>query len=230
MTAAAAPVEAVLLDALGTLVALKDPGPRLRAALEREAGVDVGLETAERAFGAEVGYYLANQLRGATAAGLEQLRDECAEVTQRALGPAGSGIDRAAIRRALLEAIEFDVFPDAVPALTALRERGLRLVVASNWDCSLPTWLARAGLGGLIDGASSSAVAGAAKPAPAVFEAALRIAGVAADRAVHVGDTIGGDIEGARAAGIRPLLIRRSGDAPAGIETVRSLEELPSLL
>ena len=224
------PVAAVLLDALGTLVALADPGPRLRAAIEREAGVDVGLETAERAFGAEVAYYLANQLRGADPAGLDQLRDECAEITHHALGRAGAGIDRAAVRKALLDAIAFEVFPDAVPALLALRERGLRLVVASNWDCSLGTWLERAGLTGLIDGAASSAVVGAPKPDPAVFEEALRIAGVDAAQAVHVGDTIDGDIEGARAAGIRAILVRREGEAPAGIETVRSLEELPSLL
>jgi putative hydrolase of the HAD superfamily len=117
-----------------------------------------------------------------------------------------------------------------VPGLRALRQRGLRLVVASNWDCSLPTWLARAGLADLIDGAASSAVAGAPKPAPAVFQDALRIAGVGADRAVHVGDTVESDVEGARAAGIRAILIRRSGELPDGIETVRSLEDVPSLL
>lgn len=225
-----APPQAVLLDALGTLVSLKDPGPRLRAGLERESGVDVGLATAERAFGAEVGYYLANQMRGADEAGLDQLRDECAAVTHEALGPAGADIDRTAVRRALLAAIAFDAFPDAVPALRALRGRGLRLVVASNWDCSLPVWLERAGLAELIDGAASSAVAGAPKPAPAVFEAALAIAGVEAGRAVHVGDTLDGDIAGARAAGIRAILIQRTGDPPAGVATVRSLEELPSLL
>lgn len=221
---------AVLLDALGTLVSLKEPAPRLRAALKRESGVDVGLETAEQAFAAEVGYYLANQLRGSDEAGLARLRDECAEVTHHALGETGVPIERAAVRRALLDAIEFEAFPDVVPGLRALRERGLRLVVASNWDCSLPTWLARAGLADLIDGTASSAVAGAPKPAPAVFQDALRIAGVGADRAVHVGDTVESDVEGARAAGIRAILIRRSGELPDGIETVRSLEDVPSLL
>jgi putative hydrolase of the HAD superfamily len=223
-------IRAVLLDALGTLVRLDEPGPRLRAALERESGVDVGVDAAERAFGAEVAYYLANQMRGADHAGLEALRDECAAVTHEALGAAGERTERAAVRQALLDALVFVPFPDVVPALRALRERGLTLVVASNWDCSLPEWLDRAGLGDLLDGAVSSAVVGAPKPAPAVFDAALALAGVGAAEAIHVGDTLAGDVAGARAAGIRAVLVLRAGDPPPGVETVRSLEALPSLL
>ena len=82
-----------------------------------------------------------------------------------------------------------------------------------------------------MDGAASSAVVGHAKPAPAVFEAALEIAGVAPDEALHVGDSLDNDIEGARAAGIRAVLVDRSGGPrPAGVETVRSLEEVASLI
>ena len=47
-------------------------------------------------------------------------------------------LDHATARAAMLAAIRFDAFPDAAPALRELREGGLRLVVASNWDCSLP--------------------------------------------------------------------------------------------
>jgi putative hydrolase of the HAD superfamily len=223
-------VKAVLLDALGTLVELDQPGPRLRAALERESGVDVGLEAAQSAFGAEVVYYLANQLRGGDEAGLEALRDECAGVLHEALGAAGAAIGRPAVRRALLAALVFVPYPDVVPALGALRARGLKLVVASNWDCSLPEWLRRAGLWDLIDGAASSAAAGAPKPAPAVFTAALAIAGVEAHAAVHVGDSLEADIAGATAAGIRAILIQREGRPPAGVEAVTSLAAVASLL
>jgi FMN phosphatase YigB (HAD superfamily) len=47
---------------------------------------------------------------------------------------------------------------------------------------------------------------------------------------VHVGDSERNDIEGARAAGVRAVLVRRHGDPPAGTETVRSLAELAPLL
>jgi len=223
-----APVRAVLLDALGTLVELAPPAPRLRRALEARTGIDVGAEAAERGFAAEIGYYLANHMRASDAEGLERLRDDCAEAMRAAIGR--DDLDRATVRAAMLEALEFVAFDDVRPALTALRRRGLRLVVVSNWDCSLPHWLDRAGVGALVDGAVSSAVVGAPKPAAAVFEAGLELAGCSPGEAVHVGDSLGNDVEGARAAGLRAILIQREGDAPAGVETVRSLAELSAIV
>jgi len=239
---------AVLLDALGTLVELDDPAPRLRAALTERAGVDVGLDGAARGFGAEIGYYLAHQMRGADLAGLERLRDDCATAMRDALldavdDAAGAGgddlraaattraaLDHATVRAAMLEALAFRTFDDVLPALGELRERGLRLVVVSNWDCSLPEWLDRAGLGELVDGAVSSAVVGESKPAPAVFEAGLRLAGCDAAEALFVGDSVENDVIGARAAGLRAVLVQRAGDPPRGVATVRSLGELSAIV
>lgn len=222
-------VRAVLLDALGTLVELQPPGPRLRVRLEELSGVDVGPEAAERGFAAEIGHYLAHHMEGGDREGLERLRDDCAAVMHEALGV--PGIERAVVRRAMIESLEFAAFPDAAPALRELRSRGLRLVVASNWDCSLPEWLEGAGLGQLVDGVVSSAVIGEAKPSPAVFRAALDIAGAGPDEAIHVGDSVENDIAGARAAGVRAVLVDRSdAPTPGHIETVRSLGEVRSLI
>jgi putative hydrolase of the HAD superfamily len=221
-------VEAVLIDALGTLVELRPPAPRLRAILADE-GFDVTEEQATAGFRAEIGYYLEHHLEGADPDSLEDLRDRCAGVLMDAL--ALPDLDRAVARRALLGALAFEPYPDAVPALRDLRSRGLRLVIASNWDCSLSDWLAPLGLLDLVDGVVTSADAHAAKPAPAAFAAALEIAGVGPDEAVHVGDSVENDIEGARAAGIRALLVWRDGGAPpAGVEAVRSLTEVGALL
>jgi putative hydrolase of the HAD superfamily len=222
------PTRAVLLDALGTLVELDDPAPRLRAALARRAGIDVGLAAAERGFGAEIGYYLANQMRGADRAGLELLRDDCAEAMRAAIGR--DELDHATVRAAMLEALAFRTFPDVPPALRELRARGLTLVVVSNWDCSLSEWLDRAGVGGLVDGAVSSAVVGEAKPAPAVFEAGLELAGCAAGEALFVGDSVENDVRGAEAVGLRALLVQRAGDLPPDVEAVRSLGELSAIV
>jgi putative hydrolase of the HAD superfamily len=106
----------------------------------------------------------------------------------------------------------------------------MTLVVVSNWDCSLGEWLDRAGIGGLVDGVVSSAVVGVAKPAPAVFEAGLELAGCSAGEALLVGDSVENDVAGARAAGIRAVLVRREGALPEGVEAVRSLVELPALI
>lgn len=219
---------AVLLDALGTLVELDDPAPRLRAALLERSGIDVGLEVAERGFGAEIGYYLANQMRGSDLAGLESLRDDCATAMRDAMGE--DALDHATVRAAMLEALAFRTFPDVLPALRDLRERGLRLVVVSNWDCSLPEWLERAGIGELVDGSVSSAVVGESKPAPAVFEAGLRVAGCDAAEALFAGDSVENDVAGARAAGLRAVLVQRAGEPPSGVEAVHSLGELSAIV
>ena len=217
----------VLLDALGTLVELQPPAPRLRALLA-EAGHEVSEERAAAGFGAEIGYYLAHHLEGGDREGLERLRDRCAEVLADALEL--PGLDHATARRVMLEALEFEPFDDAAPALRKLREAGVRTVIASNWDVSLPDWLGPLGLLELVDGVVSSADVGAVKPDPAIFRRALEVAGAEPGEAVHVGDSLENDVEGARAAGLRPVLLARHGEPPPGVESIRSLGELPSLV
>ena len=227
MSPPTARTRAVLFDMFGTLVELQPPAPRLRARLLELTGVDVGEDAAARGFQAEIGYYLAHHMQGRDAASLDALRDSCADALHDALG--FPEIDRRVIRKAMLEALEFRAFPDAAPALTALRKRGLRLLVVSNWDCSLPECLERTGLAGLVDVAVSSAVEGVAKPSPEIFRIALAEAGVTAEEALHVGDSPESDLEGARAAGLRAVLIARAGGAPPEAHAIRSLTELPSL-
>jgi putative hydrolase of the HAD superfamily len=130
----------------------------------------------------------------------------------------------------MLAALEFTAFPDAAPALRELRAAGHGLVVVSNWDCSLPEWLRPAGLLDLVDAVVSSAVVGAAKPDPAPFRRALELSGAQPGDALHVGDSPENDLAGARAAGVRAVLVDRSGSQPAGIPAVRSLAELSSLV
>jgi len=207
-------LKAVLVDGMGTLLRLVPPVP----ALARGLGVDG--PTAERAFRAEVAYYLEHQLEGSDTAALADLRARCATVLAAA---AGVEPDRAL--DALMESLRFEAFPDAAPALAELRSRGLRVVAVSNWDCSLPDVLERIGLRRQLDAVVTSAVVGASKPDVRIFESALAAAGCAAVEALHVGDSREHDIEGARAAGIRALLLDR-----AGAGDLRSLGELPALL
>jgi putative hydrolase of the HAD superfamily len=222
---------AVLLDALGTLLRLEPPAPRLRAALRERLEIEIDDALAERAIRAEIAYYRAHLHLGRDRAGLEALRRRCAEVTRDALGPPARGADLAALTDALLAALEFAPFPDAVPALAGLRERGMRIVVVSNWDVSLHERLAETGLAPLVDGAVASAELGTAKPDPAIFRHALALAGATPDQALHAGDSADADVAGARAAGIRAVLVVRDGrPAPPGVEVVASLGELPALL
>jgi putative hydrolase of the HAD superfamily len=218
---------AVLLDALGTLVALEPPAPRLRWLLAQE-GYEVSEERAAAGFRAEISYYLEHHLEGYDAEALDGLRDRCASVLMEAL--AVPGLDHASARRAMLAALSFEPYPDVAGALEALRERGQTLVVVSNWDCALPGWLARAGLLERVDGVVTSASVGAAKPDPAIFTRALELAGARPEQALHVGDSLDKDVAGARAAAVRPVLLCRDGAPPAGVEVIGTLTELLALV
>lgn len=212
---------AVLLDALGTLLRLDDPVPRLMRELRERHGIEVAPQDAGRAVKAEIAHYRANLHRGRDEAGLAEVRAECGRVVADSLGIEEDVTD------ALLAAIVFTPFEEVPDVLRRLRSRGARLVVASNWDVSLREALERTGLDRLIDGAVNSAEVGSAKPAPEVFECALEIAGVAAAEAIHVGDDVEADVEGARALGIEPVLVLREGGAPPpGVRSVRTLAEL----
>jgi putative hydrolase of the HAD superfamily len=83
--------------------------------------------------------------------------------------------------------------------------------------------LQETGLAPLVDGALASAEVGVAKPDPAIFRRALELVGVDARDAWHVGDTPEADIEGARAAGLRPILIAREGGADADVHSLAEL-------
>jgi putative hydrolase of the HAD superfamily len=210
---------AVFLDALGTLVELEPPWVLLRERVPPEIS-DERLVAAVRA---EMAYYKEHAHEGRDPASLAELRDRCAELLSRELG-------MKVTTEELVEAVRMTPYPDAEPALRALRDRGLKLVVVSNWDCSLGGVLDRCGLASLLDGAISSAEAGARKPDPAIFEPALELAGCGPDEALHVGDTPEEDRTGAAAAGIRALLINRDGGRGTGgvegdISSLTQIEE-----
>jgi putative hydrolase of the HAD superfamily len=206
-------VRAVFLDALGTLVELEPPWLSLRDRIPGE----VSDERLEAALRAEMAYYRDHAQEGRDEASLADLRERCAAIVSEKLGV------EVAVEE-LVDAIRFDAYPDAAPALRELRDGGRRLVAVSNWDCSLPAVLERCGLGELLDGVVSSAGAGARKPDPAIFDSALELAGCGPEEALHVGDTPEEDVAGARAAGIRPLLIDRSGNG-GDISSLREIRD-----
>jgi putative hydrolase of the HAD superfamily len=219
-------VKAALLDALGTLVELERPWPHLVAELGAR-GVAVSEEDCKRAMLAEMAYYKANHDDAKDFAGLKDLRRRCAGIVRAELGTA---LPVADVEDAMLAAIRFRPYPEVPGVLAALRDRGVARVVVSNWDVSLHDVLERTELRPLVDAVVTSAEFGAAKPDPAIFARALELAGgVAAGDAVHAGDDVAADVEGARAAGIAPVLVVRDGAAaPPGVRAIPSLEGLIS--
>jgi putative hydrolase of the HAD superfamily len=192
--------------------------------------VEVSGNEAKRAMLAEMAYYRAHHQEGSGPESLAELRRRCAGVLREEL-PAVALIDPDALTEALLDSLRFNPYPDAAPALAQLREAGMLLAVVSNWDCSLPDVLAEVGLGGAVDAVVVSAEVGVAKPDPRIFEVALERLRRDATEALAVGDSLETDVAGARAAGVRAVLLDRGDAMPgAGVEKVRSLSEIPGLL
>lgn len=122
---------------------------------------------------------------------------------------------------------------DAIPLLEALRARGYRLAVVSNWDGDLVDYLRPTGLSGYFDAVLDSSVVGSWKPDGHIFEIACAATGVAPADALHVGDSPGADVAGAQAMGIRAVLLDPQdlfGDGFAGLAPFERILRLSDLL
>jgi putative hydrolase of the HAD superfamily len=190
-------LDAVTIDAFGTLVALEDPTERLRAALA-EHRVDRSPAAVAEAFRAEASYYRPRSLRGRDATSLAALRVECVGVF---LEHVGADLDAEAFVPSFVGSIRFRAADGAREAVSALRSAGLELACIANWDVSLHDTLERLELDAAFHTILSSAEAGAEKPAREIFQLALRRLGVPPERALHIGDDAV-DEQGARAAGL----------------------------
>ena len=190
-----ADLDAVTLDAFGTLIALTDPVPALVKSL-RERGIDVTEERVAEGFAAEGEYYLPRSLQGRDEDSLARLRLECTGVF---LDAAAIDLGPAEFVDAYIESLRFELVPGAAEAVVSLRRRGLALAVVSNWDMALAGHLSELELTDLP--VVTSAAAGSAKPDPAPFRLALGALGVRPGRALHIGDKEDDEL-GAKAAGM----------------------------
>lgn len=182
-----AAVDAVTLDAYGTLVRLVDPVPALREAL-LERGVERTTEQVRAAVAVEAAYYGPRASEGRDAESLARLRAECAAVFSETVG---AELDADAY----VACLRFEILDGVLDAVAALRARGLELAVVGNWDVSLPERLSELRLRFRV------VIPAAAKPDPAGLLTALERLGVPPGRALHVGDSAS-DAEAAGAAGM----------------------------
>jgi HAD superfamily hydrolase (TIGR01549 family) len=125
----------------------------------------------------------------------------------------------------------YRLFDDVLPALRELGDRGYRLGLISNFERWLEEMLVELEVGHVFDVAVISGIEGVEKPDATIYRRALEKAGAGAERAVHVGDSPGLDVEPARSVGMRTVLLDRFGHYE-GHEGPRigSLKEVPDLL
>jgi putative hydrolase of the HAD superfamily len=235
-------VRAVFLDAGLTLIYSELSLPVLCYEVGRERGLQLSLEALEAA-APRVSAYLHDTQRGDP--DLWSSDDRVQELW--------TGFYRAVYREAGVEADEatldacaagvykrylapgaWKLYPDVLPTLAGLRDRGYTVGVVSDWGSALTgKVLLPLGVGRYIDFMVVSTVQREAKPGSGLYREALARAGVSARQAVHVGDNYVTDVLGARSAGVEGILLDREG-ARRGMALdclrIESLEELPALL
>jgi len=225
-------IDAVLLD-VGGVFLLPDHG-QMAAAIAR-AGVQVDESRLDQAHYAGV-------------AALYDFREGDREIWvaynrayARACGLPADTVDDA-VEHLLNEfatgAVWSRVVPGSVEALRRLKANDVRLAIVSNADGNAEERLREhricqvgTGPGVEVDAVIDSEVVGVAKPDPRIFEIALERLGVPPTAAIHVGDTPGADVDGARAAGVGPVLVDPYDLHPElDVERVRALREVVELV
>ena len=122
----------------------------------------------------------------------------------------------------------FELFEDALPVLEELRASALRIGLVSNGIRDLTEFVAHHRLD--VDAIVDSRSHGRVKPHPTIFKAALELLGVAPAEAVMVGDSLEEDVEGARALGMRAILVDREERHPDVEGRLTDLYGLPAAL
>jgi putative hydrolase of the HAD superfamily len=122
----------------------------------------------------------------------------------------------------------FDLFDDVLPVLADLRGRGLKVGLLSNTARDLERFVAHHALE--VDAVLTSRVHGKTKPHEAIFQRMLELLDVAPEEAAMIGDSIEDDVEGARAVGMRAVLLDRDERHPEIADRLTDLRGLSAAL
>ena len=147
----------------------------------------------------------------------------------------GMGGDGASVRDIALEITRgwersenFELYEDVFPVFEELRRHDLKIALVSNTSRDLDAFIRHFALD--VDAWISSGRHGKVKPSPTIFRAALELLEVEPQAAAMVGDTLGDDVEGARALGIRGFLLDREGRYDGREDALPNLLALPAAL
>lgn len=233
MTAHARPLRAVFFDVDFTLI---EPGPRFLGPGYVAACAPYGLTLDPAVFDAAVARALPLLDAHAGAPYEHDLFIRYTAAIIEHMGGRGDAVTRAAteIYDAWAANHHFDLYDDVHDVLPLLAERGLTLGVISNSHRSLEAFTAHFALERFVRTHVSAHPGRHMKPHRSIFEAALTDAGVRADEALMVGDSLHADVHGALAAGLRAVWLRRGGDTPAerpaAVPVIHRLHDLPRLI
>jgi REG-2-like HAD superfamily hydrolase len=227
---------AIFYDAGRTLVTPRPEANDIWRFLSHQLGIDL-----ERRQLPDVGHFYYARL-GKDGLGAydsdERARSFWAEYYVRALQDAGVDLPREELLSAghalydwYQRPEQWQPYPEVPETLRLAHARGLTQGVVSDWGTDLVPLLHAHELTVYLDFVVASAAVGTAKPHPDIFLHALARADLEAHEVIYVGDSYISDVLGARAVGIRAVLIDREGKAPAvDCPTVSSLLQVLDLI
>ncbi len=204
-------IRALFFDIGDTLVFDDPPLPVRLTQVAQSVGVT--LDAAAYRVGED--YALSQYLRGVPWDAPDAMRQNVAAMW-RALGqPPLSDTDWQTLTQAFAH-LPTDRYahPGGLELLTELKARGFILGAISDWEETLPALLTDLGIRPYLDALAVSALVGVTKPAPALFQEALRQANIPAETSLHIGDWYALDVAGARAAGMQTLLFDHANRTP----------------
>lgn len=209
---------AVLFDAAGTLIALREPVGETYARIARAFGVALPAERIDDAFRRVHAAAAPMAFPGAPPADVPDLEREwwrrIVRATFRAADGTASFADFDGYFARLFEAMAepgcWRAVPGAADLLDALRARGFATGIVSNFDFRLRAILQGLGLAARLDAVVLPSDVGAAKPDPAGFLRALELLGADAAASWFVGDDPAQDLAAARAVGLRAIDVASS--------------------
>jgi putative hydrolase of the HAD superfamily len=210
-------IKAIFFDAAGTLIKPARRVGESYASIARTYRIDVTPSEISERF--RICFDSAPPLAfpGAAASDLQRLeRNWWRQLVERIFDPWGRFEDFddffAELFAYFAQPQSWSLYPEVLETLSALERRGLILGVISNFDSRLVQILHGLGAAEYFGTISISSRVGHAKPAREIFAAALKQHDVAAENALHVGDSGANDVRGAIDAGLKGILIDRDGD------------------
>ena len=220
-------LDAVLFDVDFTLA---KPGPLLGGPGYRDAAARYGLSLEPDRYADARAAALLDLERHPELDHDEEVWVRFTEDILRGMGADGPNVREIAleITRGWERSENFELYEDVPPTLAALREEGLRIALVSNTSRDLDAFIRHFRLD--VDAWISSGTHGKVKPSPTIFRVALELVETAPERAAMVGDSLGDDVEGAQALGMRAFLLDREGRYPDRADALPDLRALPAAL
>ncbi|MEO0541320.1 MAG: HAD-IA family hydrolase [Cyanobacteria bacterium P01_A01_bin.105] len=209
----------IFLDAVGTLFGVRDSVGHIYGNLARQVGVETDIEALDKAFYRCFKAAPKMAFPDAPVTDIPHLEylwwKQVATDTFERVSALSAFTDFdgffSDVYQHFTTAAPWVVYTDTVASLQRWQQLGIPLGVISNFDSRLYTVLETLELKSYFDSVTISTEVGAAKPDSRIFTAALQKHGHRAADAWHIGDSQVEDFDGAKAAGIKPILIQRQG-------------------